>query len=121
MNKRGDLEVEVGVPVKDTAAGDSHVVAGTFPSGKYATLKYFGDYRNMKGAHMELESWISKKGLKEKQNVTDDGIVWGARIEFYITDLEIEIDPDKWETDIVFLLQEDVTNNTSICFDVQHP
>ena len=109
MNDRGDMEVEVGVPVKDKAMADGRIVAGSFPSGKYATLKYFGDYRHLKEAHMAMESWLSKKGLKEKQKVTGNGITWGGRIEFYITDPQVEPDPEKWETEVVFLLQEDVS------------
>lgn len=103
-----DLEVEVGVPVQDFFEGDGEIVGSNFPAGKYATIKYFGDYKYIRDAHEELESWMGKNRLVKKEQIADDGISRGCRIEFYITDPAIETNPDKWETDIVSLVEDDV-------------
>jgi effector-binding domain-containing protein len=106
MNKHNEIDIEVGVPVEGRLTGDGRIVEGALPAGKYATIKYIGDYQYIKEAHIALESWIAKNGLKEKQVITPDGVLWGARIESYITDPQEETNPEKWETNIVFLLED---------------
>lgn len=107
MNKQYELVTEVGVPVKDRATGEGDIVAGSFPAGNYAIITYTGDYRHLKEAHMALESWITENGRSARQQMSEQGVEWGARTEFYPTDHEKEPNPDHWRTDIAFLLAVD--------------
>ena len=106
MDKDDMLEVDVGVPVDKVLSGDDRILADVFPAGRYATVLHTGHYSNLRKAHMNLESWKEKMGLKEKALITENG-AWGVRIEFYITDPEQEPNPDKWVTEIAFLLADD--------------
>jgi effector-binding domain-containing protein len=106
MNDRDELDVAVGLLVQSQETGNGHIVAGFFPAGNYAIITYLGDYRNMREGHIALESWIKQNGLKEKQQKSDQGIEWGGRAEFYLTDPQTEPNPEKWKTDIVFLLED---------------
>jgi effector-binding domain-containing protein len=106
MNNRNELACEAGFPVDRAVPGDGYVQAGVFPAGDYATLVYTGDFKHMMQAHMALESWIKEQGLREKAETTADGTTWGGRTEFYLVDPEFEPDPDKWQTEIVFLLED---------------
>jgi len=106
MDSNNQMIAEVGFPVKNPAKGDSRVIAGSFPAGLYATLTHTGDYMQLKSAHMALDKWVKETGLKEKHKVAADGIEWGTRAESYITDPEKETNPDKWRTDISFLLEQ---------------
>ncbi|HEY9044800.1 MAG TPA: GyrI-like domain-containing protein [Ohtaekwangia sp.] len=99
------LEVEVGVPVKTYSPGDGFIQPGTFPEGTYAAITYTGDYAHLKDAHMKLESWLAEKGLQEKIYTAANGVVWGGRTEFYLTDPDTEPDVSQWRTDVVFLLE----------------
>lgn len=106
MQSNGQLVVEVGVPVENPVFGDKRVRAGAFPAGRYVVLTHIGPFNGLPGAHMQLEEWLKEKGLKGKEQKTDEGVVWGSRTEFYPTDPVKEPNPAKWETDIAFLVED---------------
>jgi len=96
--------VEVGVPVAKAITGDDRVQSGSFPAGRYAKVTHLGSYNHLKEAHMFLETWGKENGIQYKQSVSDGSISWGSRTEFYVTDWKEEPDPDKWQTDVLFLV-----------------
>ncbi|WP_051664119.1 GyrI-like domain-containing protein [Dyadobacter crusticola] len=106
MNEEGELECEAGFPISRTVEGDGMVTAGFFPGGNYASIVYTGDFKDMMQAHVALENWIKEQGLTEKKQVTNGKTQWGGRTEFYLVDPELEPDPQKWQTEIVFLLAD---------------
>jgi effector-binding domain-containing protein len=106
INLQYELECEVGFPVEAAVAGDEYVQAGSFPAGTYASIIYTGDFKYMQQAHMALQDWIKEKGLKEKTDTVDGVACWGSRTEFYLVDPEFEPNPEKWQTEIVFLLED---------------
>ena len=105
-NKNNQMEVEVGFPIQQAVEGDDRIVIDYFPEGRYAKLTHMGNYNHLKDAHMFLESWGKEKGLRWKEWPLPDGIQWGGRTEFYVNDCNEIPDPDKWQTDIVFLLAD---------------
>lgn len=105
--ENGQLLVNVGVLLQNAIKGNERIIAGKFKAGTYATITYLGHYSNLFEAHMALESWIEKNNLKENKEVFDNGVKWGSRTEFYITDPEKEPNPDNWLTDVMFLLADD--------------
>lgn len=104
MNQQGELECEAGFPVGSAVDGNGHIIAGSFPAGDYASIVYTGDFKDMMQAHMALENWIRQQGLTEMATVEGETTRWGGRTEFYLVDPEFEPDPEKWQTEIVFLL-----------------
>lgn len=103
-DKPNEFIVDVGVPVEKPIKPDSRVIAGSFPGGSYAVITHFGDYKNLKGAHMSLEDWVRKNHLNEKKQASANGDAYGVRTEFYTTDPDVEKDIEKWETEIAFFL-----------------
>ena len=109
IHENNVLVTEVGVLVKNPEPGEGSIKGGSFPAGYYATIIYTGDYRNMMEAHMALEAWINKMGLTEKRRISGNDTEWGARTEFYLTDPDNEPHPEKWITEIAFLLDDAAT------------
>lgn len=107
LDKDDQLLVAVGLPVPKPVTGDGRVVAGKFPAGTYASLIHTGNYSHLREAHMALESWLDNNGWKDQRHSTDHGMQFGSRIEFYPSDPKVVTDPEKWETEIAFLLTED--------------
>lgn len=106
-----ELATEVGVPVENPVNCDGEIINGSFPEGHYASIIYTGDYAHMIDAHMALEAWIIEKGLKEQRHISGQYTEWGGRTEFYLTDPDTEPDPEKWITEIVFLLDDPATKS----------
>ena len=106
MNDKGELDCEAGFPVVKLVEGDGRVIAGSFPAGLYASIIYTGHFKNMMQAHIALEKWIKEEGLTEKATSENGRTQWGGRTEFYLVDPDFEPNPDKWQTEIVFLLED---------------
>ena len=93
---KDNMDVEVGVPVKNEVMGDGIILPDSLPAGRYASITYKGDYSGVKEAHKKLDSWIKEKGYKAKA---------GTATEIYVTDPEKEPSKDKWQTDVIYLLE----------------
>ena len=105
MNSAGRLDMHVGVPVSERVITSGRVLNGKFPAGKYASAIYTGDYANLNKAHMALDEWMKKSGLKSKHEVNENGEEWDFRTESYITDPEKVKDPKDWKTEIWLLTE----------------
>lgn len=106
MNDSGELDCEAGFPVYNATAGDQRVSDGVFPAGNYASIIYTGDFKDMMQAHVALEDWIREQGLTEKKYAENGRRLWGGRREIYLVDPDFEPNQDKWQTEIVFLLED---------------
>jgi effector-binding domain-containing protein len=106
IDNNNEMIIEVGVPVQNSVAGDDRFIGGTFPAGHYVTIIYRGDYKNIMEGHLALEAWIRQSDWREQRQITDNGIEWGSRTEFYLTDPAADPNPEKWETEIAFLLAD---------------
>ena len=106
MNDRGELECVVGFTVHEPVRGEGHISPGSFPAGTYASLVYTGDFKDMMTGHVALENWINEQRLSEKTEKSGDTTSWGGRTELYLVDPEFEPDPNKWQTEISFLLAD---------------
>jgi effector-binding domain-containing protein len=110
IDMAGKLEVEAGVPVAapvdcDAAvAGDSPVVSGVLPAGRYATLVHVGNPSELLDATKALLDWAAGQGLSWDASPGDGGERWGSRLEIYLTDPSAEPDVSKWETQLTFRL-----------------
>jgi effector-binding domain-containing protein len=102
----GVLDIEVGVPVASAATGTDRVVAGVLPAGRYGTLTYTGPYDGLVDANEALQQWAERQGLHWAMSETDAGDWFASRIEVYLTDPASEPDPQKWETEVAYLLAD---------------
>jgi effector-binding domain-containing protein len=101
------LEIEVGVPVPSVLSGDARIRTGVLPAGRYATLIHTGHYSGLVDATAALLAWAEGNGIVWQTATVENDTVWGARLEFYLTDPANEPNPEKWETELAFLVADD--------------
>jgi effector-binding domain-containing protein len=98
------VEIEIGVPVAEPAAGDARVKPGVLPAGRYLTAVHTGPYgEQLMHATAEFLDWAAQHGIVWQTTRRGADQVWGARVEFYPTDPQQEPDPEKWQTELAFL------------------
>jgi effector-binding domain-containing protein len=100
------LEIEAGVTVAEAVAGDDRVTAGVLPAGRYVTLRHAGHPSTLMAATASLLEWAAARGLTWDVTPSPSGELWGARLEFYLTDPRVEPDMNKWETELAFRLAD---------------
>ena len=98
------LEIEFGIPTANLVTGDDRVLAGGLPAGRYASLVYQGPYEGLYEANAALFDWIKEQGLAMDVKESPEGDRFGCRLEIYLTDLAVEKDPQKWETEVAIKL-----------------
>ena len=101
-----ELEIENGVPVAAAVDGDDHVVSGSLPAGRYATVTHTGHPSELAEVTGALLEWAAEQGLTWDVSPGEDGERWGARLEFYLTDPAEEPDMSKWQTQLAFRLAD---------------
>jgi len=106
IDMAGDLEVEAGVPIAQAMEGDTQVLSGVLPAGRYATVTHVGHPDQLLEATRSLLAWASEQGLKWDMSLGDNGERWGSRLEFYLTDPSVEPDMDEWVTQLAFRLAD---------------
>ena len=100
------LEVDVAVPVAAAVDGDGRVVSGVLPAGRYATLTHVGHPSELYVVTGSLLDWAAAQGLTWDMSPGEDGERWGATVETYLTDPEVEPDMSKWVTQLAFRLAD---------------
>jgi effector-binding domain-containing protein len=100
------LEVDVAVPVAAAVDGDDYVVSGVLPAGRYATLTHVGHPSELYEVTGSLLDWAAAQGLTWDMSPGEEGERWGARVETYLTDPEVEPDMSKWVTELAFRLAD---------------
>jgi effector-binding domain-containing protein len=96
------FSVEVGVPVAEPVEGDGRVVAGAKPAGRYVVDVHHGHPDGIVTSHRALVDWAGREGVP----LAREGDVWGGMYESYRTDPAVEPDPDKWETELAYLVSD---------------
>jgi effector-binding domain-containing protein len=59
-----NLDVEIGVPVKQKLMGRGEVQASSIPAGNVASCMYTGAYEKMEPAYDEFNAWIKAQGYE---------------------------------------------------------
>jgi effector-binding domain-containing protein len=106
IDMQRELDVEVGIPIAGTVAGDDRVRAGVLPAGRYAAAVFVGHPDELVGATASLLDWADRQGLAWDKQPTEQGERWGCRLEIYETDPAEQPDPHKWETELAFRLAD---------------
>ncbi len=98
-NPEGYSVVEAAVPVKQLPAAKTpfeHNIQGRMlKGGKVVTAVHYGAPETSLMTYTALDAYVADKGLQQRDEV------W----EIYIKSMASEMDPDKWETQIVFPLK----------------
>ncbi|MGI8870591.1 MAG: GyrI-like domain-containing protein [Mycobacteriales bacterium] len=100
------MGVEVGVPVDAGVTGTGRVTASTLPAGRYATVTHVGHPQELVGVTADLLAWAESEHLAWDVRHEGSDDVWGARVEFTLTDPSAEPDMSKWETQLAFRLAD---------------
>lgn len=100
------MVADVGVPVSSASEGDSNIVGDALPAGKYLVATYTGNYDVLRQAHMQMDEYAKKNGLKEAVVNNKAGERVGTRTESYVTDPAKVHDPEYWVTDLWYLVEE---------------
>ena len=101
------LDIEVGFPIAAAATGSGRVSVVTLPAGRYAVTVHSGPYDELVAATAELLAWAEKNGVVWQTSIVDGVEWWAGRIESYPTDPDKEPDPQKWKTELAFLIAEE--------------
>jgi effector-binding domain-containing protein len=104
IDMAGELEMEVGVPVRDAVTGDDRVQAGVLPAGRYVTMWHVGHPDGLIDATSRLLAWGKAQGVK--WDASDDQKHWGVRIESYEDNPDEQPDMNKWRTELRFRLAD---------------
>jgi effector-binding domain-containing protein len=100
------LDLEVGIPVATHVPGDGRISTGVFPAGRYVVAVYSGPYEGLVSATAEFLDWAKQSHILWQTTLIDDVEWWEGRVEFYITDPAAEPDPQKWQTELAFLVAD---------------
>lgn len=108
IDMASQLQVRVGVPVPPGALSEAsdEVVAGALPAGRYATVVHTGPPSALLEVTRDLLDWGTDQGLRWDVTPTDGGDAWGARLEVFFTDPQVEPDPRRWQTEVLLRLAD---------------
>jgi effector-binding domain-containing protein len=106
IDMRRQLQMQVGFPVPAGTEGDGEIVTGVLPAGRYVTVTHVGHPDQLLWVTKDLLDWADSQELGWDMSPTDQGDVWGCRLEVYRTDPRVEPDLSKWETDLLFRLAD---------------
>lgn len=95
-----ELTVQLGFLIDGAVEGDETVTVSVLPAGKYATLTYWGHYRNLRDVTAMLIGWARGRGIAWDAEEAPQGDTFVSRFEVYPNGPADEPDPDKWETQI---------------------
>ncbi|PKV97331.1 effector-binding domain-containing protein [Amycolatopsis echigonensis] len=100
------VTVEAGVPVADPVDLGDEYFTDVVPAGKYAQATHHGPPSGLFAATADLLAWGEKEDVRWDRIVEADGEHWGARLEIYRTDPQVEPDANNWDTDLCFRLAD---------------
>jgi effector-binding domain-containing protein len=103
IDMKGEMDIEVGIPVKQHVPGDERVKPGVLPAGRYANLVYTGP--GIAGNKV-LILWARANGLEWDRWDDPKGDGFRSRYESYLTDPKIEPRKTKWEVEVAIKLAD---------------
>lgn len=93
-----DLVVEAGVPVDAPVEGVGD--AGVLPAGRYVTVVHQGHPDELIRATADLLDWAAEQGLRLDSRPSEQGDVWGSRLESFLTNPMEVPDQSGWRTEL---------------------
>ncbi|GGY60105.1 GyrI-like domain-containing protein [Pseudoduganella albidiflava] len=93
------MDVELGIPTEHAQNAAGEVESQVLPAGRYATAVYTG-VENGVEANTQLLDWIAAQGEQPIAHVSENGEVFQARYETFLTDTEAEPDQRRWSFEV---------------------
>mgnify|MGYP005819043303 CR=1 FL=1 len=100
------MEVEIGFFIDPGPTSEGRVTVSELPAGRYASMRYTGDYDGLMNATAMFIGWAKETGVEWDAWDTPEGHAFAARIELYQNGPMDEPDPEKWITDIAIKLAD---------------
>lgn len=102
-----ELVVQAGVPVdQPVEAVAPGLETDALPAGRYVTTTYTGPPDALVEVTRQLLEWAEQQGLTFDEHPSDQGDVWGCRLETFQTNpLEVP-DTAHWVTTLAFRLAD---------------
>ena len=97
------VDLTVAVPVAEPVEPSNRVVAGRLPAGRYLVGRHVGNPDRLFSAQAELLEWAREHQVTLAVDRTEDGDVWTARAEHFLTDPAAEPDASNWVTELLVL------------------
>lgn len=98
------MDVELGMPTDLAHDAKGRVASGLLPAGRYAVLEYAG-VENGVAANRQLIDWISAQGEQPIAHASQQGQVFQARYETFLTDAGAEPDRHRWIIEVAIQLR----------------
>ena len=106
INMEGLMDIELGVPVAQTAAGNGRVEPNTLPAGRYASLVYTGVQNGIAGNKVLID-WAKAQGLEWDRHDAPNGDAFASRYESFLTGPEDHPDPAEWDSEVAIKLADE--------------
>ena len=103
IDMKGEMDIEVGFPVKRILAGEGRVTPGVLPEGKYASLVYSGS--GLAG-NKALVEWAKANGVAWDRWNDEKGDAFRSRYETFLTDPNVEPRKTKWDIEVAIKLAD---------------
>jgi effector-binding domain-containing protein len=103
IDMKGEMDIEVGIPVTTVLPNDERVAGGVLPAGRYASLIYTGS--GLAG-NKALLDWAKAHGIAWDRWNDEKGDAFRARYESFLTDPKIEPRKTKWEIEVAIKLAD---------------
>jgi effector-binding domain-containing protein len=101
------LDIDVGFIIDRPITGDARVIVDSLPAGRYAVLSYTGPYEGdgVYLANVKMVEWAKANHIAWDTSDRKGVEWWNGRVEIYLTDPDVEPDPQKYETELAFLVK----------------
>jgi hypothetical protein len=110
IDMAAEMIVQAGVPLAAPVSdaedlSERGLQAGVLPAGRYVTTTYVGDPRELVGVTAGLLHWVGERGLTFDLHQSEQGEVWGSRLELLWSDPR-EVPAEENRTTLAFRLAD---------------
>ena len=99
IDRKNNINLSVGLPVKNIAPADGEVLPGVLPPGKYVSVKHSGGFSGMTAANATLQKWAFTHGHPFQMRLSRRGALFACWLETF------KNDPSKsksWQAEIAY-------------------
>ncbi len=100
----GKISVIAGYLLEEHVDPQLGLISGILPSGRYVVQMVVGPYDQLLEVNKRIQEWVRSEGLEFKKAPVAEGSDWVSRYELYLIGQESEPDPERWKTEIRYLV-----------------
>ncbi|MEQ8675617.1 MAG: GyrI-like domain-containing protein [Aggregatilineales bacterium] len=106
VNMEANMDIEVGVPVKESVTGTDRIKASVLPAGRYAFLIYTGVENGVAGNRVLID-WAKENGIEWDRWDDENGDAFRSRYEVLIDGPDDKPDPADWDNEVAIKIADD--------------